>query len=85
VGFLAAAAGGITAVVAVAIPARGAAPGLARASAAEAAVSVLSLGFPGAIGWYGLLAAFFGWTAAVAAGLRVPTSVVAATAGEPQR
>jgi hypothetical protein len=66
-GFLAAAAGGITAVVAVALAARGVTPRLPRASTAVAAVSVLSLALPGAVGWYGFLAAFFGWTAAVAA------------------
>ena len=66
-GFAAAAAGGITAVVAVALAARGAAPRVARGSAAVAAVSLGSLALPGAIGWYGFLAAFFGWTAALAA------------------
>ena len=66
-GFVAAAVGGITAVIGVALAARGAAPGLARGSAAVAAVSILSLALPGAIGWYGFLAAFFGWTAALAA------------------
>jgi len=85
-GFLAATAGGITAVVAVALAARGVTPRLSRASTAVAAVSVLSLALPGAVGWYGFLAAFFGWTAAVAGGgLGELAPVVAAPAGERQR
>jgi len=71
-GFVTAAAGGITAVVAVALAARGTATRLARGSAAVAAVSLLSLALPGALGWYGFLAAFFGWTAVVAGGLASP-------------
>ena len=84
-GFLTAAVAGITALVATAIAARTPAPGLARASTAVAAVSVLSMALPGAIGWYGFLAAFFGWTAVLAGGgLGRLSPMVAATAGERQ-
>ena len=85
-GFMAAAAGGLSAVVAVALAARGVTPRLSRASAAVAVVSVLSLALPGAIGWYGFLAAYFGWTAALAGGgLGDLAPVVAVTAGERRR
>jgi hypothetical protein len=83
-GFAAAAVGGITAVVATALAARAEAPGLARASAAVAVLSMLSLALPGALGWYGFLAAFFGWTAALAGGLASPAPVAVVTAGERQ-
>jgi hypothetical protein len=65
-GFVAAAAGGITAVVATALATRGVAPRLSRASTAVAAVSTLSLALAGAVGWYVFLAAFFGWTSMLA-------------------
>jgi hypothetical protein len=83
-GFVTAAAGGITAVVAVALAARGTATRLARGSAAVAAVSLLSLALPGALGWYGFLAAFFGWTAVVTGSLDSPAPVAAYCAVERQ-
>jgi hypothetical protein len=70
--------------VSSALAARGVLPGLSRASAAVAAIGVLSAALPGAIGWYAFLAAFFGWTGALAGGFRVLPPVVAATAGERQ-
>jgi hypothetical protein len=67
-GFAAAAVGGISAVAAVALATRSVSPRLSRVSAAVALVSILSLAVPGAVGWYAFLAAFFGWTAMLAAG-----------------
>jgi hypothetical protein len=66
-GFLAAAVGGLAAVVGVAFAARGTSPRLARLSAFTAAGCALSLALPGAVGWYGFLGAFFAWTSMLAA------------------
>jgi hypothetical protein len=66
-GFAAAALGGIVALAGTALAARAARPRLARGSALVALVSAGSLALPGALGWYAFLAAFFGWTATLAA------------------
>jgi hypothetical protein len=66
-GFAAAALGGLVALVAIALAARGVSARLARASALVAAVATISLAVPSALGWYGFLAGFFGWTALLAA------------------
>ncbi len=62
-GFAAAALGGVVALVATAIAARGVSPRLAHASALVAVASTVALALPGALGWYAFLAGFFGWTA----------------------
>jgi hypothetical protein len=77
-GFVAAAVGGIAAVAALALATRRSSPRLARVSGAVAAVSVVSLALPGALGWYAFLAAFFSWTAMLAGILRERAPVTAA-------
>jgi Protein of unknown function (DUF998) len=67
-GFLAAALGGLAAVVGVALAARGVSARLSRLSGLTAAVSALSLAVPGAVGWYLFLGTFFCWTSVLAAG-----------------
>ena len=78
-GFVAAAVGGIAVVASVALATRDSSPRLARVSAAVAAVSVVSLALPGALGWYAFLAAFCSWTAMLAGGLheRAPAGAAA--------
>jgi Protein of unknown function (DUF998) len=78
-GFVAAAVGGIGAVASLALATRRSSPRLARVSAAVAAVSVVSLALPGALGWYAFLGAFFSWTAMLTGGLheRAPAGAAA--------
>jgi hypothetical protein len=66
-GFMAAGPGALVAMLGVAVGARGVAPRTSRASAIVAAVSLLGFALPGSLGWYGFLAAVFGWTVMVAA------------------